>query len=229
MLQPIIFIGKAQSGKDTSCDIISQTFPHLYTKKFAFATPLKEFCHNVLGVEREKLWGTNDQKNQPTHLKYSDLIRVVGVDRAEHINPQLLRYPDKYLTGREVMQYWGSEVCRTFYPDCWVRATANDMEKEYSERLSNGQIGLNDTLHCLICDARFPNELEYFFFHTKWTPIVIHLKRNPINSTHKSEIAFDNFDFTKVPTYFCIDNREMTLDEKNKKVIEILENLVECK
>lgn len=220
MLQPVIFVGKAQSGKDTSCDIIGQL--KITSQKFAFATPLKEFCHNVLGVEKEKLWGTNEQKNFPTHLRFSDLVRVVGPERAEHIDPILLKYPDNFLTGRQVLQYWGSDVCRVFYPDCWANATLKAMQTEVSERIEQACLGLDEKFFGLICDARFPNELECFIKHG-FTPITFHLARNPLNQSHKSEVAFDKYDFSKVPNYHRIDNSDMTLEEKNQVVLNIME------
>ena len=219
MLKPIIFVGKAQSGKDTSCFYLRQFLTNSHI--FAFATPLKQFCHEVLGIEYEKLWGTNDQKNLPTHLKYSDFVNVVGHERAKNINPKLLEHPDNFLTGREILQYWGSDVCRIFYPDCWAKATITAMHKKYYDRVMPPY----EIFFGLISDARFPNEIECFL-KAGLSPIIIRLLRNPINSNHKSEIAFDNYDFSMVPNYIEIDNRNMTLQEKDELVLSTVRKFI---
>ena len=89
----VLVTGKAQSGKDTSCDYMIDKFNEKYMEKFlysdmppqsvltnqtrytkySFAYALKCFCRDVFNVEEHKLFGTDQQKNEFTHIRWKDL------------------------------------------------------------------------------------------------------------------------------------------------------------
>lgn len=193
-------------------------------KHYSFAEVLKrDICVNVLGLTNEQCFGTNEQKNTLTHLKWEDMPGVTtcgGFAFTEEsfkiINNELSFYRDYvtrevgklyycesgFMTAREVMQYVGTEVFRKMYSNVWVDATVNLINKE-------------GPALAVITDCRFPNEVEGI---QKIGGKVIRLLRDPNNGKdqHKSETALDDFPFEKFDA--VIDNSEMTIEEQNDAV-----------
>jgi hypothetical protein len=106
------------------------------------------------------------------------------------------------MTAREVMQIFGSNVCRRMSPNCWANATLQKIIKEQPD-------------YAFITDARFPNELDIFL---PYNPIVIRLSRNLFNSQHVSEVALDKYPWQNIQRFIPIDNADMDLDNKNSLV-----------
>lgn len=235
MSKIILITGKKQSGKDTSCEAIKAHLGIKFgdqigipIKSYSFATPLKRYLIDVMGLTEDQCNGTNEQKNSETHIRWVDL---------PFSNEQLTRYfvearfPDQspsfdlpyvnncilYLQGenikmtaREVMQYFGSNICRRMYNDCFAEACKKTILRD-------------NPGYAFITDARFPNELEVF---RDLDPIVIRLKRNKFNSKHTSEIGLDGYDFSYFKNFILIDNEEMSLEDKNNLVIEKIKDLL---
>lgn len=146
----------------------------------AFATPLKEFCIKNLGLRREQCYGTNAQKNQLTWVTWDGLPMRV---RLKH-RKRWWHWPRMgTMTGREVMQIFGTEVIRNWCPDAWAHA-GYTMAKECSEKL------------VIITDGRFPNEINVGggFADENTDVYYIRLLRN-VNpeDKHPSETALDHF------------------------------------
>ncbi len=202
----IIVTGKAQSGKDTGCAKLREFIKvrGLSSKVYSFAEPLKDFCINVLGLTYNQCWGENTDKDTLTHLKWNDL--PLPDYKIKELSKASMDLDGIYMSAREVMQVWGSEICRKFDPDCWVRSAFNKIKTE----------GLDVAL---IADARFPNEIEFALQHN---PIVVRLTRNILNKEHISEVALDNYDFSKIKNFHLLNNDELSLDAKNKVLEDII-------
>ena len=177
----VILSGKAQSGKDTGVEYlidVLQNRSESHYKRYSFATPLKEFLHRVFGIPKENLWGTDEQKNALTQVKWNNLpLHIDGINR---IKEDLGAVGD-YMTARHLMMVFGSDICRQMYYDCWVNATYFDIEKD-------------NTSFSFIADARFPNEISYFLTKPLDT-LVIRLSRNLFNKKPASETSLDDFEF----------------------------------
>lgn len=207
----ILVTGKAQAGKSTSCDFLENHIKYLgYScKTFNFADPLKEFCINVLGLDELGVYGPNENKNKSSHIMWRDL----PIDKEISASRLLEKDPDDmspYLTNREVLQIFGTEICRKMYPDCWVLATLNQIYDENPD-------------YALIADVRFPNEIqsmklggEFELFQERIdpNPYILRLTRNPLNLTHISETALDDFDF-KGYDMTTILNQDMDVEVRN--------------
>ena len=129
-------------------------------KLYSFADPLKEFCINVFGVPYEGCWGTDEQKNAPIpHLLWDNLPVALRPVTKQTRNARYTEFSGEThpswteeipktgpMTGREVMQIFGTEICRKLYGDCWARGTYNKIKSEGYEL-------------ALVADARFPNEI----------------------------------------------------------------------
>ena len=127
-------------------------------KIYAFADVLKEFAVDVLGLEYNQVYGTNEEKNSPTHLLWENM--PTGNNKGP-------------MTGREVLQYFGSDICRKMYENIWFDACIRRIRKDNPEL-------------ALISDVRFPNEIKGV---QKEGGIVFGLPRDIVNGkdTHTSE------------------------------------------
>lgn len=191
--------GKEQKGKGlidiTRYDIdfgmwaVDNVWP--YVKHYSFAGTLKDICTELFGIDREKLFGTDKEKNLPTQFKWEDMpVKVEG--------------KTGNMSGREFMQYFGTEICRTIYPDVWVDKIAKDIDTENSN-LS------------VISDCRFRNEAESV--QTKMGGKVIKLTRNLYSDNHASENDLDNFkNYDAV-----IDNANLSIHESCIELLKILD------
>ena len=125
-------------------------------KIYAFADVLKEFAVDVLGLEYNQVYGTNEEKNSPTHLLWENM--PTGNNKGP-------------MTGREVLQYFGSDICRKMYENIWFDACIRRIRKDDPEL-------------ALISDVRFPNEIQGI---QDEGGIVFGLPRDLFNDSHKSE------------------------------------------
>ena len=127
-------------------------------KIYAFADVLKEFAVDVLGLEYHQVYGTNKEKNSPTHLSWGNM--PTG-------------NKEGMMTGREVLQYFGSDICRKMYENIWFDACIRRIRKDNPEL-------------ALISDVRFSNEILGI---KEAGGIVFGLPRDIVNGkdTHSSE------------------------------------------
>ena len=127
-------------------------------KIYAFADVLKEFAVDVLGLEYNQVYGTNEEKNSPTHLLWENM--PTGNNKGP-------------MTGREVLQYFGSDICRKMYENIWFDACIRRIRKDKPEL-------------ALISDVRFPNEIKGV---QNEGGVVFGLPRDIVNGkdTHSSE------------------------------------------
>ena len=65
----------------------------------------------MFGVPKEQLWGSDEDKQQLSKVAWSDLE---GIDKADKDDAQ-------YLSVRELMQIFATEVCRSKIPDVWYK------------------------------------------------------------------------------------------------------------
>jgi hypothetical protein len=120
------FIG---SGKDTIADYLVNF--HEF-RRDSFASTLKDAVAAVFGWDRELLEGRTKSARE-----WREQVDPWWANR--------LNMPN--LTPRWILQYWGTEVCRTgFHDDMWIASLENKL------RTSGDNI--------VISDCRFPNEIS---------------------------------------------------------------------
>ena len=214
---PIIIAlsGRKGSGKDTVAPFvagwcmdradrwISDDFlPGGYSvKRYSFADNLKEFCIQTLGLRKEQCYGTDDEKNTLTQYKWQNTpFPGRGVDGSP------------YMTGREVMQIFGTECVRAWFGNVWADATIRRI-REYLPDLA------------IITDNRFPNEVQAVLNEPKG--FIIRLTRNPFGTydVHPSEASLDDYDWTRSSRCYVLDNDNITKQEQNEAIIPILESI----
>ena len=177
-----------------SMDVMrAEIYPFL--RNWSFADVLKqEVCINILGLSWEQCYGTDEQKKGETHLRWENMPGNVkaGTEFTESTD---LPYPvieiDKrgQMTGRDVMQYVGTEIFRKMFNDVWAESTLRRI-KQYQDSLED----INNL--SIITDCRFPNEVEAV---QRAGGKVIRLTRQEFEDEHESETALDpeNFDWNK--------------------------------
>lgn len=204
---------------------------NIESKIYSFADVLKEICVSVLGLTTEQCYGTDDQKNSLTKLRWESLPEYVrwingsGVlkgynntlEKQKVTENQYYHYKfvEQYepvgvksglMTGREVMQVFGTDVMRKmFHNDVWVHATINKIENEYPKV-------------ALIADMRFRTEFEALYAEGAY---VIRLERKITEDNHSSEIDFDGFDWSQYDRV-CVVPAEADIHTKNNMVLKWL-------
>ena len=131
-----------------------------FVRSFSFADPLKSIAIQLFGLTEEQCYGTDEDKNTPINIKWENMPNVINASG--------------FMTAREFLQHFGTDVCRGIKPDIWTSACINRI-------LSSG------TELAIVPDVRFPNEVESI---QKAGGKVIRLTRKPHEDEHDSETAF---------------------------------------
>tara|TARA_R110000824_G_scaffold103417_2_gene245655 strand:- start:5841 stop:6680 length:840 start_codon:yes stop_codon:yes gene_type:complete len=188
-----------------------------FVRGFSFASPLKEICVNLFGLSPEQVYGTNEQKNSLTQFRWEEMPGVMVFEKldeevfealdeaglAEHLYWKKLGKNDQPLmTGREFMQFAGTDVFRKMYGKIWTDYCLQDIQNTAPDL-------------ALISDCRFENEI------TAVQAIggkVIYLTRNETSGGHSSEKAGEYRDMYDA----VIDNVNMTIPEQTEAIKEQL-------
>ena len=86
-----------------------------FVKIYALADTLKEMAVKILGLSEEQVFGSDEDKNSKTSLKWEDMPGVIspselkkkGFDKAQAAELGLLVHAKGKMTAREVLQYVG--------------------------------------------------------------------------------------------------------------------------
>jgi len=171
-----------------------------FVKNYSFATPLKNFCMDVFGLTYEQVYGTNEQKNTFTSICWEDIPHNDD-DMWEGL---YITEKSGHMTAREILQYFGTNVCRKMLNNCWVDATIRRIQKEQSQ-------------FAIITDVRFPNEVKGI---QDAGGKVLRFTRAPFagQDEHASETVLDGYEgFDAI-----IDNKDMSIDQQNIAVTDQL-------
>lgn len=181
---------------------------HLYDlfgiKLYSFADPLKEFLHNTMNLDLSLMYGSDSDKNTKTHISWESMSPSIRVKYGKNKkNTKEFTPASGAMTIREVLQVFGTDVCREMDNSCWARATYNAIDK-------------SDCPISIVCDARFPNEIS--MGTERGAKVVRFLRKIEDSSTHIAESALDNFPLGNYS--LVIDNSDLTLEEKNNIIID---------
>jgi hypothetical protein len=148
-----------------------------YIKIYSFAKCLKETTINVFGLNPQYVYGSDEDKAQPTHISWSNLFSLISYTKKQELYKLTGRDPAEHslsglhcLTHRELLQEFGT-ICRKFDPDCWVNACFNQIKAEGYP-------------YAIIDDCRYENEVDKGI---KEEAHIALLGRQPYQDTHMSE------------------------------------------
>jgi len=164
--------GKSLSGKTTIGNYLSEilTDQGHSAKIYHFADVLKESCAVLFGFD-PSLCYTEEGKGSELSISRGYFKFLADVEKYPELDLE------KKLTIRELLQFIGTDLIRNnLNPDIWADTTIRKIQRE------NYDIAL-------ICDVRFPNELDVI---NKYGTS-IRLTRTIKNDRHVSETALDNY------------------------------------
>lgn len=136
----VVFYGFKGSGKDTCYDILKDVSKDRVWH-FSFAEELRKTCWQLFKtkiVEQTRLWGAIDKKEEPIKGW------VIPQDVRENCG-----FAEEEWTGRRLLQWFGTEVCRNIYDTIWIDRMIEQLEEK----------------NCcydvaVVTDCRFKNEYE---------------------------------------------------------------------
>jgi hypothetical protein len=188
--------------------IINLDYPNQETKKifdtysiktYSFADPLKEFCVNVLGLSTIQCYGSDDDKNSNTHLMWENISEEIREKyKKKKRGMGKTKMANGAMTAREVMQVFGTDICRRLDENCWARGTYSSINNDGYEL-------------AIVTDGRFPNEIT---MGTEIGAKAIRFTRNVADDNHESEKALDNFPLGEFS--LIIDNHDLSMLETHK-------------
>ena len=174
-----------------------------FIKTYNFADKLKRIAIEIFGLDKEKVYGTDADKNSLTDIRWEDLPHHHKMrDNAEYMGDADLA-PQGFMSHREFLQELGTGIFRRIKRDCWINSTLN-------------AVGTEDTELAIIGDVRFIDEVEAIL---AVGGKVIYLQRNSDDKdNHSSESELKGFSgFSHI-----IDNREMNIGQKNEELYQVL-------
>jgi hypothetical protein len=172
-----------------------------YVKIYSFADILKkDICIRILGLKHEQCFGTDEEKNSVTHLKWKDMPGVITDEKAVE---------EPYMTGRQVLQHVGTNIFRQMYPNVWADATLRQIKEDGS-------------LYAIITDVRFPNEVAAIKEAGGKTFRLTRNENNP--DVHESETALDRDKYDWNNFDAIIDNSTVDVPMQNYFVHQMLQD-----
>lgn len=203
--------GKKQVGKDTfadfGCELLSNM--GITCAKSSFASPLKRFVVDYLGVPDGLPEGTNEDK-----------ATVMG-KWGDYLNPELCSINNAQeeddINVRELLQVYGTDVFRGVHSNFWINV--------FNARVKNLKFdevhGAGSPEVVFITDVRFHNEVEAI---NDLGGYAIKLDRLVYSDSHKSEASVDLIPedlFYKVFRQEDLDGLAMVKELVEKTISEI--------
>lgn len=187
--------GLIGSGKDTVADFLVNSYGY---RKESWADALKNAVAAVFGWDKMMLEGRTKEsrswREQPDIWWSERLSREV--------------------TPRNVLQLWGTEVCRGgYHDDIWIASLENKIRKS------------NDDI--VISDCRFPNELESV---KKLGGITLRVKRGPDPEwiqLHNTDIELFKITYPKVHAseYSSVNLQYDYVIENNGTILDLQDKI----
>lgn len=172
-----------------------------YVKIYSFADILKkDICIRILGLSHEQCYGSDEDKNSFTKLKWRNMPGTILDDSA---------VVNEFMTARQVLQHVGTGIFRRIYPNVWAESTLRQIKEDGS-------------LYAIITDVRFPNEVSAIKDAGGKT---FRLTRNENNEdSHESETALDRDKYDWNNFDAIIDNSTADISMQNYFVHQMLQD-----
>lgn len=189
-------------------EVMAWSSDHIWgaIKVYSFADILKELVVYLFKVDHNLVFGIDKDKNQGSGVSWEQLPVGPSLIYAKRVIKEHAEKSGE-LTIRQLLQYVGTELFRGIRPTIWIDLLLERIQKESPEL-------------ALICDCRFPDEVENV---QKFGGKVIRLTLNDDSKdNHSSETALNRevFDWSKFD--YVLDNKDKTIEESNNLLVEKL-------
>lgn len=146
---PVIGLcGGIGSGKDSAADHLVEKYGFV---KLSFADKLKKLCMDLYDLTPEQAgYGTQEQKAEPIH-HLGDVPAECGWMQGPW--PERVGLP---WCGRWVLEWMGTNACRTVYGPVWVHAVRKEIIQQREQYAQHS----DREFRAVIADVRFQNEAE---------------------------------------------------------------------
>lgn len=198
-----------------------------FVKNYSFADALKASAIELFGLSPSSVYGSEEERAEPTHLMWEDMPGVAPPDEMCWASMLGKDYEDKDvnrivrgldlvihqsgpMSGRDFMQYWGTDIARKMYKDVWINCTLKNILREGSEL-------------ALITDVRFPDEVAAI---KKAGGLCIRLDKVTNDDKHSSEVALDPSVYDWKNFDYVVHNQDQTLSETMLTVEKLLTGVV---
>lgn len=126
-----------------------------FIKVYALADTLKSMAVSVLGLSEEQVFGTDEDKNSKTSLKWEDMPGVIspgdlkkkGFTKDQASALGLFVHAKGKMTAREVLQFVGTDIFRKMNHNVWLDSFITRVNDDGAEL-------------ALVSDVRFDNEIK---------------------------------------------------------------------
>jgi len=190
----IVFYGYKGCGKDTSFSILKKLSPKPFMK-LSFAEKLRNIVWELFQdriIKKERIWGTIEEKEAP----------IEG-----WVIPIQYGFPETYWSGRRLLQWFGTEICRTNHNEIWVNALIKEIHQNILAK------------NICITDCRFMNEYEALKKLKYKTEFIYIIKNNVGENAFSSHASEQDIKLFK-PDH--IINNDGTIKELEDKIEEII-------
>lgn len=179
-------------GKTVHVNDIAPSFVKLY----GFADGLKHIVCDLFNLNIKDAFGSDADKNKLTHIRWQDMPGIMtrkdlfqATKKFVEKRESLLGMKDEgfsvyyhepgYMSIRDILQYFGTEVCRKIYSNCWINYLMNQIRRDAPKI-------------AIVYDCRFDNEATAI---KEAGGLCIYLNKHvPVNAgEHASENGFVDF------------------------------------
>lgn len=169
-----------------------------------YADKLKHTLALMFNIPLEKLYGSNEEKNELSSVKWGNMDQLV--DSSYYKDK---KDPNGFMTYRELMEIFGTDILRTMDEDIHIKGAFVTLEKW-------------DPAIGILADGRFVNEFQFCEARKAERPdevCLIKHARKPLQSSAKSENGLDGIDDDR---FDLVVPEDLSLTEKNQLVIKFL-------
>lgn len=181
----------------------AQHYIYPYVKIYSFADTLKEMAVRIFGLTENQVYGDEMDKKSPTKIEWNDMHKLFHPAKLPYLKKD--GKIDRKMLAREFLQYFGTDICRTLYDECWIHDCIN-------------RIAVEGYPFAIIDDCRFANEVKAI---RSFGGKVILLKRKIAQKDeHRSE---NDLRMTLKREYdYTLNNDDMDIVEKNQRLLDLL-------
>lgn len=167
-----------------------------FVKLYGYADGLKHIVCDLFNLNVADAFGSDVDKNKPTHICWENMPGIMTrkdlfqatkkfVEKRESLlgmrdhGFSVYYHEPGPMSIRDILQYFGTEVCRKIYGNCWINYLMNQIQRD-SPKIA------------IIYDCRFDNEVDAI---KQKGGLCLYLKRHiPVSvSEHASENGFVHF------------------------------------